>query len=101
MAQYINKEYACSHPFANGHYDKVNANRDFIRGHESYKEWLEDIPAADVRENVKGKWKRRIVDGGFNADWICSECGYRVKYDFCNFNFCPNCGADMRGDKDD
>ena len=48
MAEYINKEYACSHPFANGRYDKVNANRDFIRGHESYKEWLEDIPAAEV-----------------------------------------------------
>lgn len=56
MTEYIKKEDAIAHPFANGHYDKANANRDFIRGHESYKEWLEDLPAADVRENVRGEW---------------------------------------------
>ena len=55
--------------------------------------------SAIIREHVdrpKGEWKRRLVDNGFNADWVCSECGYRVKIDFVSFNFCPNCGADMR-----
>ena len=47
-------------------------------------------------EKKRGEWKRRIVDNGFNADWVCSECGYRVKTDFVDYNFCPNCGADMR-----
>lgn len=42
-----------------------------------------------------GHWKRRIVDGGYNADWKCSECGYKVYTDFVNYNFCPNCGAKM------
>lgn len=50
-------------------------------------------------ERKKGKWKRKIVDSGYNADWVCSECGDRWKYDFINFNFCPNCGADMRGEE--
>ena len=59
---------------------------------------IEAIPA--VSDRPKGEWKRRLVDNGFNADWVCSECGYRVKIDFVSFNFCPNCGADMRG-KDD
>lgn len=59
-----------------------------------------DFPAADVIERKHGKWKRRIVDNGFNADWKCSECGYKVMSDFFDFNFCPNCGADMRGEDD-
>ena len=50
------------------------------------------IPSADPKT---GHWKRRIVDGGYNADWKCSECGYKVYTDFVNYNFCPNCGARM------
>lgn len=42
-----------------------------------------------------GRWKRRIVDSGYNADWSCSCCGYKVKTDFVNFKYCPNCGARM------
>ena len=55
---------------------------------------IKDIPSAD---RPQGEWKRRIVDNGFNADWVCSECGYRVKTDFVSFNYCPNCGAQMKG----
>ena len=49
----------------------------------------------------QGEWKRRLVDNGFNADWVCSECGYRVKTDFVSFNYCPNCGARMKGADDE
>ena len=58
-------------------------------------ERIRKIPSIDI-ELKRGEWKRRIVDNGFNADWVCSECGYRVKTDFVDYNFCPNCGADMR-----
>ena len=53
------------------------------------------INKAPTIEPKRGEWKRRIVDNGFNADWVCSECGYRVKTDFVDYNFCPNCGARM------
>ena len=56
---------------------------------------------AMIADRPSGEWKRRLVDNGFNADWVCSECGYRVKTDFVDYNFCPNCGADMRGKGDD
>ena len=57
--------------------------------------------AVEVADRPQGKWKRRLVDNGFNADWVCSECGYRVKTDFVSFNFCPNCGARMKGADDE
>lgn len=46
---YISREEALSHPFANGKYDKENANYDFILGFESYKEWLETLPIVEDR----------------------------------------------------
>ena len=48
-----------------------------------------------VSTEKTGRWKRRIVDSGYNADWSCSCCGYKVKTDFVNFKYCPNCGARM------
>ena len=59
----------------------------------------------DVRENVRGEW----IDCGVHGDWAwetdghgncwhiwkCSQCGYKTEQ--CS-NYCPNCGADMRGE---
>ena len=58
---------------------------------------LDRINAVPSADRPQGEWKRRLVDNGFNADWICSECGYRVKTDFVSFNYCPSCGAKMKG----
>ena len=63
----------------------------------AYEQGLADGKA----DRPQGEWKRRLVDNGFNADWVCSECGYRVKTDFVSFNFCPNCGARMKGADDE
>ena len=61
---------------------------------------LSDIPAADVRPVVRGNWEPVKTIGG--SEFIkCSECGYK-EYDhvkYTHFNFCPHCGADMRGEK--
>ena len=62
------------------------------------EKWIDTFPSAD---RPQGEWKRRLVDNGFNADWVCSECGYRVKTDFVSFNFCPNCGCRMKGVDDE
>ncbi len=56
------------------------------------------LPSAD---RPQGEWKRRLVDSGFNADWVCSECGYRVKTDFVDYNYCPHCEARMKGADDE
>lgn len=62
---------------------------------------VDNIPAADVRENVRGKWIFEKGDGMTCDDgWYCSNCKHgfhtNVPY-FSEYNFCPNCGADMKG----
>ena len=78
----------------------ADALKESMRGKffDSVEEWtaIREIDEAPTIEPKRGEWKRRIVDNGFNADWVCSECGYRVKTDFVDYNFCPYCGADMR-----
>ena len=51
------------------------------------QEAIESIPAADVRPVVRGKWIK------IKYRSICRDCSFRG---FASWNFCPNCGADMR-----
>lgn len=57
-------------------------------------EGLNNLPS--VRH--KGEW---IYDGyrvKGGIDWVhCSECG-QLETASAKINFCPNCGADMRGE---
>lgn len=55
---------------------------------------LSNLPSAQP-EREKGKWRRRLVDCGFNADWHCSRCGWKTSLEEHGYNFCPNCGARM------
>ena len=56
MSRYIDLNTALSFPYANGEYDKKNANPDFIKGCESYKEWLESLPAVDIVRCFECRW---------------------------------------------
>lgn len=82
------------------HYEDCEADKCFC----SYIQRILDLPSADrpqvnsnsaeeqiaeICDRPKGEWK--WTHGG-----QCSECGFHnTNFDF---NFCPNCGADMRGD---
>lgn len=75
---------------------------------------IDNAPTADVVERKKGKWiKMSDADGIYYA---CSECGkgiprvpdFNPQFDLFTrlkslekTNFCPECGADMRGDEND
>lgn len=56
---------------------------------------IEQIPAADVRPVVRGKWE---VDGHHIRCSICSEymCIKDREGAEIPREYCPNCGADMR-----
>ena len=62
----------------------------------------EIIPSADVRENIHGEWEEVTDYKNDNIhQWhiICSVCHCRGQFE--SDNFCPNCGADMRGKADE
>ena len=64
-------------------------------------DFLEQMPSADVRENVKGKWYIPKEYSRKTYRRICTNC-LNVAY-YCgtgNYRYCPNCGADMRGDNE-
>ena len=55
--------------------------------------------APTIEERKKGKWIGLTPEEGHNIYTVkCDQCG---KYDFFETNFCPNCGADMRGEQDE
>ena len=82
---------------------------------EEAKTWIANalslVPAADVQPVKHGK---NIATEYDEVDqFVCSECGIELQnwvrverdeddgdethYEY-RFNFCPNCGADMRGE---
>lgn len=55
---------------------------------------LSDLPSAQP-ERKKGHW----IDTGSGQE--CSVC-HEIQYGYDNYrHFCPNCGADMRGEEQD
>ena len=65
---------------------------------------LKIIPPADVVERKSGRWK--LVDTykdhhGRIVDRMECDCGFiwHREMGFALYNFCPNCGVDMRGMK--
>ena len=66
------------------------------------------ISTADVRPVVRGRWvgypeclkyMHAYADDHIVCS-VCEECFSILDNDCERFNFCPNCGADMRGDDD-
>lgn len=56
-------------------------------------------PSADVRENIHGEWEEVTDykdDNVYQWHIICSVCRQRGMFE--SDKFCPNCGADMRGE---
>ncbi len=62
--------------------------------------WLDklELPFAQS-ERKKGHWVG--IDDFPHDTWECDGCGYVVENDnrIEDWNFCPNCGADKRGEK--
>lgn len=56
---------------------------------------VEDAPAVAAQTVKRGRWVSLEPEIGLFA---CSECDHRILRAECNY--CPNCGADMRGGND-
>lgn len=80
---------------------RVNPNnaiyysKDFVKGFEcGAKRQLE----ADKKSRPKGHWIWYEVRGQMLP--YCSECGNGLDVIY-EYDFCPDCGADMRGNNND
>jgi len=54
---------------------------------------IQALPSAQPRN---GKWLKEMI-GATPYKYRCSKCN---KYSRAMYDFCPNCGADMRGGED-
>lgn len=87
-------------PLPKGHGRLIDADelKEAMNEHTDYKGYLvcdpeEIIDLAPTVERPHGEWIKK-----YNADdptTACSVCGFDTE-DKVYFNFCPNCGADMR-----
>lgn len=110
--EYISKAKATSFPFANDQYDHVHADPHFIAGCETYKEWLNSIPAADVVEVRHGRWVKshkhvwQLDESGKIDMWVLVwvlDHGFHngPRCVICRKTFCEHCTPDWKTTKCD
>ena len=74
---------------------------DYIKRKElSLKETIDSVPSADVRPVMRGYWK----SVPHKRARVCSRCEADEPYKFADddanvYDYCPHCGADMRGEQ--
>lgn len=63
---------------------------------------LDNLPIADVQPK-RGRWEYSEKENGECAWYFCSECDSPAEQLYTDepllSEFCPHCGADMRGDE--
>lgn len=75
----------------------VNLDIQKITTHKSDFSDLDDLPTAEPK---KGKWIRHYCEDGHPDGWQCGQCAEWYYFGEKKPNFCPNCGADMRGEEE-
>ena len=68
---------------------------------------LRELPSIQS-EQKRGRWIYGEDEYGIDG-YHCDKCGFFVPWDYTHkfinyiedYNFCPSCGADMRGEQDD
>lgn len=114
MEEYISKEEIINECRQYGNHEhnvkfKPDVSKD--RKHDSevamfmcehFRKFVKELPSADVRPNIHGHWEPKYPTREemiyCQERYFCSNCkGYVVdRIARLEFNFCPNCGADMR-----
>ena len=59
------------------------------------KEEIDAMPTVDAAPVKRGRWIHH--KGGYSDHYECTACGKPIVLT-AKWDFCPNCGADMRGE---
>lgn len=110
MSDYIRREDVAVYrpkPKSERDYQTYNIDDAYEIGYDDKIKEILTLPAADVRKNVRGEWVCKRLDTFRKYQCECPFChavyvdNYDAYIDVESFNYCPNCGAEMRGEKDE
>lgn len=79
----------------------IDAVRQFYDEFSDNEKSIEEIIAELPSAQRKGKWIFGVDEETGERDlkaWTCSLCGGKYPW---QPNYCPNCGADMKGEEDE
>ena len=84
--------------YVHGYVDEIRKDTVIIRNAGGYFGTIpNEIICGEMPEQKTGRWKMESDPYGFFEEIpVCSECGCTTEMRK-TYNFCPNCGADMRG----
>ena len=59
---------------------------------------VDELPTVEAKPVVRGEWLYERETYNTCSAWKCSNCGecYGLPFIKNEYNFCPNCGTDMR-----
>lgn len=108
MAEYIEREALLLHikglptwwADAGGVYGRSMKYPEGMFDCEDVVNSIENAPSVEVAPVVHGRWveKEKYT---FGIMYDCSLCENRILDNGHTWNYCPNCGADMRGINDE
>ena len=83
-----------------------NSSKEYYRGEtlmnyevaDMIEDCIDNAPTVDAVEVVHGRWIPEDPTGSFLVRGSC--CKTLASFD-CNWNYCPNCGAKMDGERKD
>ena len=104
MIEYIKREDAVRwepDPKSEREYQTGNLDDAYESGYDNKVRQIENLPAADVRENVHGKWLHTAAAPHRVYCSVCCEtylrneqCAEELPI-ILHPNYCPSCGAQM------
>ena len=91
----LQEEYENSRKEEEDYFEKIPYTM-ILKALARLENWINKTTPENVKLAQCGEWRVTTKPG----DFICSICGrHGTPHEVINYNFCPNCGADMRGKK--